>query len=325
MSNNHIKQPKTDDEFGRQRALDAMHVLDTPREPEFERITSLVKSIFDAPVVAVTLIDRRRQWFKSIQGLEVKETPRDVAFCDHTIREYRCLKVEDARDDPRFRDNPLVTGDPGIRSYLGAPLITEDGYMLGALCVIDFQPRTFSLAQEKMLQSFADVVMSELELRRIATVDELTRLANRRVFNDSLIAAAENAGSKAPSLIIMDIDHFKSINDTFGHSAGDSVLQAIASVIKDQEPGGSVSCRIGGEEFAIVLNSEATTTGEALSETIRLAIEDLKIPQIEERTVTASFGIAHYKPGQAIAGWRDAADEALYKAKQQGRNRLVTA
>lgn len=325
MTASYLKRPKTNDEFGRQRALDELHILDTPKEEEFERITTLVKSIFGSPVVAVTLIDRHRQWFKSLQGLEVEETSRDVAFCDHTIREDRCLKVEDATQDVRFKDNPVVTGEPYIRAYLGAPLVTSDGYLLGALCVIDFAPRQFSTQDENILSSFADMVVSEMELRRVASVDELTRLSNRRVFNDSLSHIIAEGGEEPGALIIFDIDHFKKINDAFGHSAGDFVLQAVASIMKRTQPTDSVSCRIGGEEFAVVLSSDAGIDALDLAEKLRASIESANLVEIDGRQITASFGVARLRPHQSRQDLIDAADAALYQAKKAGRNTIVSA
>ena len=329
MTSSLIKAPKIDDEFGRQRALESMHILDTPKESEFERITTLVKSVLGVPIAAVTLIDKNRQWFKSIQGLDVEETPRDVAFCDHTIRQNRCLKVEDATKDPRFAENPLVTGEPGIRAYLGAPLITEDGYMLGALCVIDYVPQTFTEQHEDILRSFADIVMSEMELKRTASIDDLTGLSNRRIFTDALNHAVEvskiDKDQRMPSLIFMDIDHFKSINDKFGHEVGDIVLKAVASVMKSAEIPNSVTCRVGGEEFGVVLTHDARADALTVSKNIKALLCDMSIAEIGNANITASFGVATYNGSQPINEWRDAADKALYLAKRNGRNQIVLA
>lgn len=314
-----MRKIRTDDEHGRQCALDMTGVLDTPREPEFERITSLVCSIFSTPVAAVSLIDRRRQWFKSVQGLDVAETGRDVAFCDHTIRQARCLKVEDATKDPRFAANPLVTGEPGIRAYMGAPLRTPDGYQIGALCVIDFEPRSFTAEQERVLESFAEIVMSEIELRQSATLDDLTRLGNRRAFRDCL---AEDA---AEALILVDLDRFKAINDTHGHAAGDAVLAAAAAVLRDRCGADAVACRVGGEEFGIVLERTSGAAAVTLAERLRADIAAMEVPQIGPARVTASFGVAVRHEAEAIADWRDRADGALYEAKAAGRDRVVSA
>ncbi len=320
MNETFLKKPKIDDEFGRQRALDVMNVIDTPKEPEFERITKLVKSIFDAPIVAVTLIDRRRQWFKSLQGLDVDELPRDVAFCDHTIRQAHCFKVEDATKDPLFSSNPLVTAEPGIRSYLGAPLKTQDGYMLGALCVIDYKPRTFTKEQEAMLSSFADVVMSEMELRQFALIDDLTRLPNRRAFNDRLSGAAEDPDS---CIIYMDIDHFKDVNDTYGHGSGDIVLKKLAGVLGAVCGTNNMPCRIGGEEFGVFLSGADARQPVEFADKIRRTISELVIDEVGGAKITASFGLAKCIPGEPTDEWRERADKALYRSKNEGRDRVT--
>ncbi len=125
-------------------ALHALQILDTAPDPQFDRITSLAADLFDVPIVAVSLVDRDRQWFKSVIGLDVCETPRDVAFCDHAIRTENIMVVEDALSDPRFENNALVTGAPHIRFYAGRPLAGPSGARLGTLCIIDRKPRSIS-------------------------------------------------------------------------------------------------------------------------------------------------------------------------------------
>lgn len=125
---NHFAKAKYD-EPGRQRALDRLKVVDSRAEPPFERIVDLVKTTLNAPICAVTLVDNDRQWFKAFRGLNVDQTPRDVAFCDHAIRAEAPFIVEDATKDARFANNPLVLFEPHIRAYLGIPLKMPDGYM----------------------------------------------------------------------------------------------------------------------------------------------------------------------------------------------------
>ena len=116
-------------------------------------------------MATISLVDARRQWFKSAVGLDVCETSRDVAFCAHTILQEDVLVIGDAEQDVRVRDNILVTGPPGIRFYAGAPLITEEGYRLGTVCLLDTTPRSFSAEQRTMLQDLAAIVMRQLEQR----------------------------------------------------------------------------------------------------------------------------------------------------------------
>ncbi|MFN4361297.1 MAG: EAL domain-containing protein [Hylemonella sp.] len=156
------------DEAERQRlqTLQDYAVLDTAPEAGFDEITHLAAQWLRVPIVLVSLVDTERQWFKSWVGLEAPETPRSVSFCSVAIeRPQQMLIVPDARLDPRFRDNPLVTGEPGIRFYAGAPLVMPDGQALGTLCVIDRQPRDFGPQERETLSLLARQVVAQLELR----------------------------------------------------------------------------------------------------------------------------------------------------------------
>jgi len=157
-----------------QQRLERLHfykVLDTPPEAAFDCITRLASSILGTPIAAISLVDQHRQWFKSTVGLgDTTETTRDVAFCAHTILGNDVFVVSDARDDPTFSQNPLVTGDLGIRFYAGAPLTTRDGINLGAVCIIDQKPRTPTPEQLALLKDLSVLVIDELELRRAGRV-----------------------------------------------------------------------------------------------------------------------------------------------------------
>ncbi|MHB8283991.1 MAG: ATP-binding protein [Caulobacteraceae bacterium] len=158
-----------DAEVERLKALYDFAVLDSLPEARFDRLTALAADLFDAPIALVSLIDRDRQWFKSRHGLDAAETPRAWAFCDYAIKGERdeALVVEDASLDPRFADNPLVTGELGIRFYAGAPLTTADGHNVGTLCVIDQHARDRpSAADLNRLTVLARMVIDELELAR---------------------------------------------------------------------------------------------------------------------------------------------------------------
>lgn len=153
------------DENARLSALYRYQILDTPPEDAFERIVRLTEKVFQVPIVLVTFVDAGRQWFKACQGLDITETSRDVSFCAHAILRPEVMVVEDALTDERFRSNPLVTGEPHIRFYAGAPLVTPDGHRLGTLCIIDREPRSLTPSQKAMLADLAALVMDELDLR----------------------------------------------------------------------------------------------------------------------------------------------------------------
>lgn len=168
------------DEAGRIRALHDLELLDTGSEDRFDRLARLAAKAFETPVAALTLVDRDRQWFKAITGLDVSQTEREVSFCDHVVAARALMVVPDAKDDPRFQTNHLVTAAPGIRFYAGAPVFDPTGqHVLGALCVIDTKPRTPTVAQLDMLTELAEMATQEIADRAsrkgvAAQVDEMS-------------------------------------------------------------------------------------------------------------------------------------------------------
>jgi GAF domain-containing protein len=142
-------------------------ILDTEHEDCFDRVTRMAAAAFDAPIALLSLVDARRQWFKSAVGLEATETPREISFCTHAILGREVMVVPDAPADPRFSDNPLVTGSPFIRFYAGAPLVTGDDLAMGTLCIIDRQSRPpLSDRDCRLLKELAAMAIDELEARR---------------------------------------------------------------------------------------------------------------------------------------------------------------
>lgn len=146
-------------------ALYKLGVLDSEFEERFDRLTRIAARLFDTPISLISLVDSDRQWFKSSYGLKARQTPRDISFCTHAITGKDVFIVSNAKEDERFRDNPLVTGDPKIRFYAGAPLITHHGHALGTFCVIDDEPRAaFSPAEQQILKDLADTVIDFFEM-----------------------------------------------------------------------------------------------------------------------------------------------------------------
>lgn len=158
--------PLPANEAARLAALRACEVLDTPPDVSLDDLTRLAARICETPIALISLIDESRQWFKSRVGLDVPSTTRDVAFCSHAILEPDVMMVPDALRDERFADNPLVTGEPKIRMYAGAPLVTRDGFALGTLCVIDRRPRELEDAQLEALRILAQQAVTQLEMRK---------------------------------------------------------------------------------------------------------------------------------------------------------------
>lgn len=168
------------DEICRLGALNDLKLLDTDAEERFDRLTRIARRMFEVPIVLVSLVDESRQWFKSRQGLTETETSRDVSFCGHTILDRDILEVRNALLDPRFADNPLVTGPPGVRFYAGAPLETVQGYRIGTLCIIDHRPRSLSPEERLQLRDLADCVAAEIN-QSMQKAQDLVRETTQRL------------------------------------------------------------------------------------------------------------------------------------------------
>jgi diguanylate cyclase (GGDEF)-like protein len=313
---------KPEDENERLRALHALGILDTPPEDRYDRVTRLAKRLFRVPVALVSLVDEERQWFKSCQGLDASQTPREVSFCGHAILGSDVFVVRNALRDARFCDNPLVTGEPNIRFYAGCPLTLPDGSRVGTLCIIDRRPRRFGTPEAEALRDLAHVIERELAAARLATIDELTGLANRRGFAASagqILRLCQRDG-RAACLLYFDIDMFKQINDRFGHAEGDRALAAFARLLKQAFRASDLVGRLGGDEFAVLAPSSGK--GGVESALIRLeAFVDAYNAQAE-RVYELHYTVgeaardagANYDLAELVAN----ADTSMY-AKRAGR------
>ena len=193
---NTMPAPIPENEKKRLKVLWQYEVLDTVPEEVFDDLTELAARICEAPIALISLVDEKRQWFKAKVGVSLSETSRDISFCAYAITQSDLFIVPDATQDKRFANNPMVTSEPKIRFYAGAPLITPDGHALGTLCVIDKVPRELRPDQKQALRILARHVVSQLELRRRSRELSDVRRDNARCKGDLEKVRAELAAAR---------------------------------------------------------------------------------------------------------------------------------
>lgn len=316
----------------RQAAVERLQLVDLGNEDSFDRVARLAARMLETPISAFTVLDDERLVFRASVGVEAPQMPRAQSFCSHAILdEGSTLVVEDARLDPRFRENPLVAGDAGLRFYAGVPVMSPENLPIGTLCVIDRVPRKPSPQELETLRDLAAVIERELVLRSLARTDPLTGLYNRRHYELEIEREWRRAmRNRFPvAAMMIDVDHFKDYNDTYGHQKGDHVLRRIAELLAQRfRRSGDLLIRYGGEEFMVIVPETPPEIAEQLAEDVRTQIEALDIPHAysPQRRVTVSIGLAmatnedDFRTGHVRL--LRLADEALYVAKNSGRNRV---
>lgn len=306
-------------ESSRLEALRSLDILDTSSEERFDRLTRLAQRLFDVPIALVSLIDQNRQWFKSCIGLEVRETPRAISFCGHAILKDEIFVVPDASKNPVFSDNPLVTEAPFIRFYAGCPLRFVDGSLLGTLCIIDTEPREFSPEDLQSLRDLAELTERELIAAKLATLDDLTGLTNRRGF----IPVAQNnldlclRKGLPVSIAFLDLDKFKQINDEFGHFEGDLALQAFADQMRATFRDSDVYARIGGDEFIVLLPDTTKQVAHQSITRLHKALDAYNQQSQRGYEIAFTEGLVTVEKddGRSITALINHADAAMYKNK----------
>ncbi|MEM5473267.1 EAL domain-containing protein [Hoeflea sp. AS60] len=457
--------PLPKNEIERLAALHKLRILDTEITPEFDSVVDMAAAIFEAPTALISFVDKDRQWFKARHGFKDSQTSRDLAFCTYTILGDEVFEVEDARLDERFRDNPLVTGNPHIGYYVGMPISLDGKTNVGTLCVIDSKPRKATEAQLVQLEKLRNVVaglisahvasieariaernarqrgklLSQVEriskigawsldtqrlitkwspqvfaiheldgnappdlegaisfypeyereglvekinaciesgipyqcetdfitakgnkrrvrssgeieygddgvkfligivkdvteqyehdqmLWRAAHLDSLTGIANRRSFHEEVKQRinAQAGENDQLSLLMIDLDNFKDINDSIGHLAGDEVLRTIARRIEQATPHTGFCARLGGDEFAVLLTTK--NHGKAAERLATKMVAAINLPikhEQHEIRVGASIGIASHECRTASEDdLLLKTDLALYHVKQNGRGK----
>lgn len=315
-----MKEPGTPvNEALRLATLKSLNVLDTAAEERFDRVTRMARRMFGVPIALVSLVDEDRQWFKSVQGVDVCETPRNISFCGHAILGDDIFLIKDALADERFADNPLVTGDPHIRFYAGCPLRSGDGAKVGTLCIIDTAPREFDEDDAIALRDLASMVESELTAYQTATTDELTQISNRRGFMQlAQYALSYCVRNRQPaSLAFIDLDRFKPINDNFGHAEGDLALAAFAEVMCASFRSSDLFARLGGDEFVVLLTGAGKADAERALEKFGSQLEGYNNRAQRGYRLEFSCGVVQFDPAdpQDLNELLAAGDAQMYALK----------
>jgi diguanylate cyclase (GGDEF)-like protein len=329
--------PRAPTEIKRLAAVQKTRLLGTPAEERFDRITRLAKRLFDCPLAALDIVGEHLAWLKSVQGFDALEGLRKDSYCHYTVLDSEICLVNDARRDPRVSDSAFA--DTWV-FYAGVPLHFE-GERVGVLCIGDTKPRHFDDEHLDALRDLAALaeheiqvaVLSDAQMTLAATneelemktrIDVLTRLWNRQAIMEVAAMEELEGGAKgAVGILMIDLDHFKLVNDTHGHLAGDQVLRVVSERLRAGVRPTDAVGRFGGEEFLAVLTGITDEDVIVSAERIRGVIAKSPI-DYEQRPipVTCSIGCTLSTPGDDLDAMVKRADVALYRAKALGRNRV---
>lgn len=331
-----------ENEAQRMSALRATGALFTPSDERFDRVTRIASHLLGTPIALITLVADTLQWFKSAQNLDVPETSRDISFCGHAILGEDTLVVGNAAKDPRFADNPLVTGAPFIKAYAGHPLHATDGSRIGTLCVIDHKPRKFSGKQIRLLRDLAAIAETELqrnelersnhcfgqeieEIKRKEAIDPLTRLWNQAAVIKLLESELARATRGIPtSLAIARADFPRNANVVNDKVTVNLLRMELASRIRRAVRASDLIGYCGGQEYIIVFSRCELDTAREICERMRSFVdyENIVTPSGLVK-VTISIGLAgHDAQRHSALLLVAAADAALLRSEALGGNRV---
>lgn len=308
----------------RLNSVDGYDILDTPPEPQFDRIASLICRLFSLPMGVVSIIDAHRQWYKAASGMPVREAYAPYTICRHSLVDGKPLIVPDAREDVRFANSPLVLAQPHIRFCASVPLRAHDGQWIGTVCGLDIKPRQFTPHQTLMFQDIAKIAMDALEMRRLAETDILTGALTRRAFLEVAETAIVRAKRNRQDLIcvMFEIDNFKDIILKYGHAAANEVLRTVGEICRAGMSEVDHFGRISGAEFVVLLEQADTQAAFVVAEKLRRVVARTPVTiGSNELHITISSGSAQASTsGQGVEGLMAVADTKLYEAIKAGRN-----
>ncbi len=319
-----IKPKIPDNEAERLHALRTLEILDTSHEERFDRVTRMAKRMFGVEISLVSLVDKDRQWFKSAQGLDATETPREISFCGHAINHEELFIIPNATEDERFQDNPLVISDPNIRFYAGYPLKVRQGVNIGTLCLIDPKPREMDEEDRQLLQDLGAMIEQEIKSIQMATLDELTLISNRRGFLSLADHTLKVCRRKEMpiTIVLFDLNKFKPINDDYGHHEGDFALKTFAQVLLDTIRECDVIGRWGGDEFVALLTDTDEEKVDNVLSRFRQNIDEANRNMNKPYNIEYSAGVVQFPfdTELTLEAMIEKADSEMYRDKK-GRER----
>ncbi len=335
------------DEAKRLQAVRDLGLLDQPEEERFRRITRLARRHFRASSCAITLIDEERYFHVAQDGLSKRGAGKKAnSLCSQVVQGKAPVVIAESSPDSQSSHYRSLLERLQLTFYAAVPILSPDGYAVGALCIMDHAMKRFSRRDLESLADFAAIVEDEMMFKRAdidrreligqveklrfrAFTDPLTQVWNRGAIFDILNRETERAARSGSDLSVcmLDLDHFKRINDTYGHQKGDDVLVETCVRIRSSIRPYDGTGRYGGEEFLIVFPETSGEQAFAQAERIRRAIcsRPFDIGEDHKETISVSIGVAVARPKESIKSLIERADIALYRAKNQGRNQVVLA
>jgi EAL domain-containing protein (putative c-di-GMP-specific phosphodiesterase class I)/GGDEF domain-containing protein len=243
-----------------------MGLLDSAADDVLDHIVEMVAHYFEAPVALVSIISEHRQWFRAGTGLDERETPREISFCAYSILSHDIFQVPDALHDKRFKDNPMVAGEPYIRFYAGVPLVTADGLALGTLCIIDSKPRAPLEGRDmSMLEMYGQLVMKRLNnLRNSNYVDQPTGLFNRLRLEEDIMALTDRDNYALVALDMVDPLFLDSIVRALGYSFSQELVKCMIDSCREQLPPDTALYKVSPTRIALLTRHAAPEQAEQL-------------------------------------------------------------
>ncbi len=328
------------DQF-RLAALHRYQILDTPQCEDFTFITELASKVCGVPYAFISLVDSDRVWVKAATGLALDTLARGDSYCSLAVMGEPSLEIRDLAKDYRSAHMPLTTGEPHMRMYSAVALMSSDAFAIGTLSVMSPHPGELNEEQQRMLARLGRQAMALIErhaserqlstasreLELLSTTDELTGLHNRRSLLQKLkFEVARSKRFRTPlSAVMIDIDHFKKLNDEYGHSAADQILANIGRLLRESVRVIDIPGRYGGDQLCVILPNTPLDGACKFAETLRAKLEaQLHYAGIRVVAVTASLGVGSFDHMEIAdaESLLSQAEDALSRAKAAGRNRV---